>query len=159
MSDTFTFLFAPFEGLIGHVNVAIGIGQQLLSRGHKVVIVVPSSWNGKLEAMGFVEKHLEEVCEPVSKETWANRLKFLGPIFAMSPFQKLEYFEVPSHEKMVQDVKRRDPLFRKIMAEVKPDVVVVDLIIQNPALVDQGKKFNFTFNFINFKLNLFLRAV
>jgi len=139
MSQKFTFLFAPFDGLIGHVNVAIGIAQQLQSRGHKIVFAIPSSWNGKLEALGFTEHTLHETKEFVSHEQWVERLKYLAPVFNMSPLQKLEYFEVSSRKKFVEDAKNRDAHFRRIMAEVKPDVVIVDTIIQCPALVDNGK--------------------
>ena len=54
MSETKTFLFMP-ESAYGPTNNCIGIGNELLARGHRVVFAAESSWAGKLEAYGFGE--------------------------------------------------------------------------------------------------------
>jgi len=138
MSEKFTFLFTPLDGF-GHVNPAIGIAQQLLAKGHKVVFGIPICWKGKLEPLGIVEHYIEGSDEIVSKEAWLERFKYLAPVLAMTPIKRLEYMDVPFFHVLVQDTKRRDAEFRRILAEVQPDVVVVDLMIHNPGLVDQGK--------------------
>ena len=49
-----TFLFMP-ESAYGPTNNCIGIGNELLKRGHRVVFAAERSWQGKLAALGFEE--------------------------------------------------------------------------------------------------------
>ena len=49
-----TFLFMP-ESAYGPTNNCIGIGNELLKRGHRVVFAAERSWEGKLSALGFEE--------------------------------------------------------------------------------------------------------
>ena len=50
------------ESAYGPTNNCIGIGNILRQRGHTVVFAAEASWEGKLEALGFVEDlvHLAE---------------------------------------------------------------------------------------------------
>ena len=49
-----TFLFMP-ESAYGPTNNCIGIGNELLKRGHRVVFAAERSWEGRLSALGFEE--------------------------------------------------------------------------------------------------------
>ena len=49
-----TFLFMP-ESAYGPTNNCIGIGNELIERGHRVVFAAEASWAGKLAALGFEE--------------------------------------------------------------------------------------------------------
>jgi len=139
MSQPFTILFAPFRG-IGHVNPAIGIAQQLQARGHKVVFVVERCLKGKLEPLGFHVCYLEGEDEVAVKELRIKRFEGLASILAMEPIEQIEHTHIPFYRGAIQKTKSRDAELREVMAAIKPDVIVVDLILQCPALVDQGKQ-------------------
>ena len=141
MSQNLKFLFAPLDAA-GHIYASIGIAQQLLSRGHTVVFVTPNSFKGKLKPLGIAEEYIQEPHEGVSKEEWIERINLVRPLLALTPLGILEHFFVPYYKWMVEDTKNNDFKLRKIMDNVKPDVVVVDIFMQNPALVDQGKHSN-----------------
>ena len=64
MSEQLTVLFLP-ESAYGPTNQCIGLGDLLLKRGHRVVFASESSWAGKLEALGFVER-LVDLAAPAS---------------------------------------------------------------------------------------------
>jgi len=102
--------------------------------------VTPNSFRGKLAPLGFVEEYIQELGEGVSKEEWIERINGLAPLLSLTPLEILEHLYVPYFKWMVDDTKKRDPKLRKIIGEIKPDAVVVDTFMQNPALVDQGTK-------------------
>ncbi|CAG2121577.1 unnamed protein product, partial [Medioppia subpectinata] len=59
MVQKLTILFAPVES-VGHVNPCIGLGEVLLSRGHKVVFAVDQSFAGKLSPFGYPSNDRQE---------------------------------------------------------------------------------------------------
>src|SRR5258706_6317820 len=59
-----TILFMP-ESAYGPTNNCIGIGDVLRRRGHRVVFAAETSWQGKLEPLGFTED-LVNLAEPGS---------------------------------------------------------------------------------------------
>jgi len=136
MSQALTILFSSVDA-DGHLSAMVGIAQQLHSRGHKVVFVTPERWKGKLEALGFVEEYFHE---EITKYETKKYFKKMGPVFAMAPIQKMERLHVPLFKLMVQTAKSHYPYFKEIVANVKPDVVVLDMLMQNPTVVDLSKK-------------------
>jgi len=138
MSESFTFLFAPLEGLVGHVNPQLGIAQRLLTRGHKVVFALPSSWKEKLEAMGFGVECLAGEDECNSKESWRIPIGRYLAACSMTPIQRLEHVEVPIFRRAAQTAKTNDGKYKQIVANVKPDVIIADLMVQHPSLMNAG---------------------
>jgi len=133
-----TFLFAPIEA-VGHFNACIGIGQQLLARGHTVVFATPNSWKGKLEPLGFIEKYYQDLEEDESTEKWGEIVSQLAPALALPTMQKMELLHFALIQEVVKKLKDSDERLKQIMDDVKPDLVLVDNITQSPALTCQGK--------------------
>ena len=75
-----TFLFMP-ESAYGPTNNCIGIGNELLKRGHRVVFAAERSWEGKLSALGFEEDLVdlapppEEDVEQDAGQFWKDYIK------------------------------------------------------------------------------------
>jgi len=116
---------------------AIGIAQRLLRRGHKVVFATPNTWKGKLEPFGFIEACLDEPTWRAD-ETLYEYFKQIAPLFTLPPIEKMEHLHLNLFRHMVETTKGNDSKFRKIIADVKPDVIVVDILTQNPAVVASG---------------------
>jgi len=139
MTESFTFLFAPIDA-VGHIHACIGLAQQLVNRGHKVVFVIRNSWKGKLEPLGFVEKCIQDPADTESMDKWSEEtLTAMSPLLPLTPLKKQESLTVAIYAELIKRVKESYPKMLEIMNEVKPDVVVVDDVIHNPALVDQGR--------------------
>src|SRR5690606_40806539 len=62
VTEPLTILFMP-ESAYGPTNNCIGIGNELLRRGHRVVFAAEASWKGKLTALGF-EEDLVDLAPP-----------------------------------------------------------------------------------------------
>ena len=81
-----TFLFMP-ESAYGPTNNCIGIGNELLKRGHRVVFAAERSWQGKLAALGFEEDLVdlapapEEAVEQDAGQFWKDYIKEISPEF------------------------------------------------------------------------------
>jgi len=139
MSTSLTFLIVPVEA-VGHTNSCIGIGQQLLLRGHKVVFATPNSWKGKLEPFGFGEEYFQENLEvdPAS-EKWGEMVAAMAPALALPPIQKMEFLHFALFQEAIKMGMESDLSLKKLMERVKPDLVIIDNIMQIPALTCQGK--------------------
>ncbi len=100
-----TILFMP-ESAYGPTNNCIGIGNELLKRGHRVVFAAEASWKGKLTALGF-EEDLVDLAPPAEGADdeeqeagafWKEYIKAIAPEFAKSTAEQLETVTAPIWE-------------------------------------------------------------
>jgi len=138
MPKILTFLIAPMEG-VGHVNACIGIGQQLLVRGHKVVFATSNSWRGKLEPLGFTEAYYQQdLVQKSPTRKFGEIIAAMAPALALPPLQKMEVLHFVLLQELIKKVKDSDESLGEIMEAVKPDLVLVDTFAQNPSLTCRG---------------------
>lgn len=146
MTNSRTFLFMP-ESAYGPTNNCIGIGSELLKRGHRVVFAAESSWQGKLAALGFEEALVdfappaEDDAEAEAGDFWKEYIKEISPEFRKSTLEQAETVIRPIWEGAIEGAKYCEPELRKIIAEVNPDVIVEDNVVAFPALLTAGKPF------------------
>ncbi|MGI9824675.1 nucleotide disphospho-sugar-binding domain-containing protein [Agromyces sp. Marseille-Q5079] len=152
-----TFLFMP-ESAYGPTNNCIGIGNELLKRGHRVVFAAERSWQGKLEALGFEEDlvDLAPAPEPDEGEAggdgggdeeqdagafWKEYIKAVSPEFRKTTAEQLETVTLPIWEELATGAKYCEPQLKAIIERVAPDVIIEDNVIAFPALVTAGVPF------------------
>ena len=146
MSASKTILFMP-ESAYGPTNNCIGIGDILRQRGHKVVFAAEASWQGKLEALGFVEDlvHLAPVEEGAEDQDagqfWKDFIRETAPEFRKSTRDQLETFMAPTWQALIDGAKYCEPQLRGILERQQPDIIVEDNVIAFPALVTHGAPF------------------
>jgi MGT family glycosyltransferase len=146
MSQKLTVLFLP-ESAYGPTNQCIGLGDLLLKRGHRVVFASESSWAGKLEALGFEERLVDlaapdpSAAEEDAGQFWTDFIAETAPEFRKSTTAQLETFVRPTYQALIDGAMYAEPLLRKIIDEVRPDVVVEDNVVLFPALVTGGAPF------------------
>jgi UDP:flavonoid glycosyltransferase YjiC (YdhE family) len=143
MSEKYTFLFAPLDG-VGHVNACLGIAEQLRDRGHRVVFATPMSWKGKLEQQGFIEElyHVsDEELNPSQSGAawWESIMAKMRPAVSGPSIEIHEKIQIPIWNETLNQIKYSDRRLREIVSNVKPDAIVVDYMLHIPALMDQGK--------------------
>jgi UDP:flavonoid glycosyltransferase YjiC (YdhE family) len=141
-----TFLFMP-ESAYGPTNNCIGIGNELLKRGHRVVFAAERSWEGRLSALGFEEDLVdlapapEEDVEQDAGQFWKDYIKEVSPEFRKTTAEQLETVTLPIWEALVDGAKYCEPQLNDIIARVRPDVIVEDNVLAFPALVTAGVPF------------------
>lgn len=149
MSDQKTFLFMP-ESAYGPTNNCIGVGNELLSRGHRVVFAAEASWEGKLTALGFEEDLVTLAPAPEKAagdeeqdagQFWKDYIRDVSPEFRKSTTEQLETVTLPIMQELVAGAKYCEPQLREIIARVQPDVIIEDNVLAFPALTTAGVPF------------------
>ncbi|MDF2574873.1 MAG: glycosyl transferase, partial [Agromyces sp.] len=132
-----TFLFMP-ESAYGPTNNCIGIGHELLKRGHRVVFAAERSWEGKLTALGFEEDLVDlapapdDDAEQDAGQFWKDYIKAISPEFRTSTAEQLETVTLPIWEELVSGAKYCEPQLKAIIDRVGPDVVIEDNVLAFP---------------------------
>lgn len=147
MTAPLTFLFMP-ESAYGPTNNCVGIGAELLKRGHRVVFAAEASWAGKLAPLGFEEDLVDlaplpegEAAEQTAGQFWKDYIDAIKPEFRKPTIEQLETVVAPIWQELIDGAKYCEPQLRDIIARVQPDVIIEDNVLCFPALVTAGKPF------------------
>lgn len=143
-----TFLFTS-ESAYGPTNNCIGIGHELLRRGHRVVFAAESSWEGKLSVLGFEEDlvHLSEPepvvdgVEPDAGQFWKDYIAETAPEFRKSTLEQLDTVIKPIWEALIDSSKYAEGQFKQIIERTQPDAIIQDNVSAYPAMVTAGVPF------------------
>ena len=133
-----TVVFFP-EGAFGPTNNCVGIGEQLLARGHRVVFIIEESFAGTLAARGFEEALMRLGPPPEVEEApgqfWKDFIRDTAPVFRTPTIEQLETFIQPTWQALLDGSRYVEPRLKEIFAEVQPDVIVEDNVPGFPAVV------------------------
>ena len=143
MRDTPTVVFFP-EGAYGPTNNCVGIGQQLVRRGVRVVFIVEESFAGNLEAQGFEERLVRLGPKPEVEEApgqfWKDFIAETSPEFRKPTIEQLATFLQPTYQALVDGAKFVDDRLVEIIGELEPDVICEDNVVTFPALPASGRR-------------------
>lgn len=146
MTKRLTILFMP-ESAYGPTNNCIGIGNELLRRGHRVVFAAEASWKGKLAPLGF-DEDLVDLAPPPADDApqdagqfWKDFIRDTAPEFRKPTVEQLETFMAPTWGALIDGARYCEPQLRGILARQAPDVIVEDNVVCFPALVTHGAPF------------------
>lgn len=147
MTAPLTFLFMP-ESAYGPTNNCVGIGAELVKRGHRVVFAAEASWAGKLAPLGFEEDLVDlapppegDAAEQSAGQFWKDYINAIKPEFRKDTIEQLETVVAPIWQELIDGAKYCEPQLREIIARVQPDVIIEDNVPCFPALVTAGKPF------------------
>ncbi|HET7358122.1 MAG TPA: glycosyltransferase [Nocardioidaceae bacterium] len=146
MSLPLTVLFLP-ESAYGPTNQCIGLGDLLLERGHRVVFASETSWEGRLSPLGFEERLIGLAeADPGSTagdagQFWTDFIAETAPEFRKSTTEQLTTFVKPTYQALIDGAMYAEPALRRIVDEVRPDVLVEDNVVLFPALTTSGAPF------------------
>lgn len=133
-----TFLFMP-ESAYGPTNNCIGIGDELLRRGHRVVFAAERSWAGRLESLGFVEDLVdlapaEGDGDEAAGQFWTDFIRETAPEFRKPTIEQLATFVQPTWQALIDGARYSHDQLSEIVARQQPDVVIEDNVNCFPAL-------------------------
>lgn len=135
-----TVVFFP-EGAHGPTNNCVGIGQELLRHGARVVFIIEDSFRGTLEPKGFEERLMRLTPPPETEEApgqfWTDFIRETAPVFRKSTFEQFEEFMQPTWQALIDGAKYVDARLEEIFDEDRPDVVVEDNVVTFPAVLRQ----------------------
>jgi MGT family glycosyltransferase len=143
------FLFMP-ESAYGPTNNCIGVGNELLRRGHTVIFAAEASWEGKLAAMGFVEDlvHLSAPPEPgdaaaeqSAGQFWTDFIRDTSPEFRKPTIEQLTRFVQPTWQALIDGAMYCQPQLTDIIDRQRPDVIIEDNVNAFPALLTSAAPF------------------
>jgi MGT family glycosyltransferase len=141
-----TILFMP-ESAYGPTNNCIGIGDVLRRRGHRVVFAAESSWQGRLEPLGF-EEDLVDLTPPSAGSAgqdagqfWKDFVRDTAPEFRKPTIEQLDTWIRPVWEELISGARYCQPQLQQIIERTRPDVIVEDNVVGFPALMTAGVPF------------------
>lgn len=146
MTETKTFLFMP-ESAYGPTNNCIGIGNELVKHGHRVVFAVESDWEGKLTPLGFEEALLnlsppsEDETEADAGQFWKEYIREISPEFQKPTIDQQGTVTKGIWQAALEGAKYVEPRLREIIRDVTPDVIIEDNVILFPALATSDAAF------------------
>jgi len=140
-------MFVP-ESAYGPTNNCVGIGNILRQRGHTVIFAAEASWEGKLEALGFVEDlvHLapppeHDAPEEAAGQFWIDFIRDTSPVFRLPTIEQVTGFIQPTWQALIDGSMYCQSQLEQIIARQRPDVVVQDNVSGFAALMTAGVPF------------------
>lgn len=135
-------LFVPIDSY-GHVNACVGIGEKLVSLGHKVTFAIERSWTGKIAELGFGEEiyvapDRENATEP--NEYWIQSMKLIEDTLPRDSLYKVGHQNIQEFEEFIFNELKFDDQLVQIINKLSPDVIVVDNYFSVPAVYNSGRK-------------------
>ena len=131
-----TILFTPLDGW-GHINACLGLAQEMHERGHRTVFAVDIAFKSKLKPFG-AEEELHSRGSPSEGEYWPQFMEKYCHYLKSDTISIAKEFAVRAFGKQFEDNKLLQDQYRKIIAKVKPDVIVTDNYIASPAITCSG---------------------
>jgi MGT family glycosyltransferase len=141
-----TILFMP-ESAYGPTNNCIGIGDVLRRRGHRVVFAAESSWQGRLEPLGFEEDLVDLTppsADPADQDAgqfWKDFVRDTAPEFRKPTIEQLDTWIRPVWEELISGARYCQPQLLQIIERTRPNVIVEDNVVAFPALMTAGVPF------------------
>ncbi len=129
------------EASFGAALNCVGIAQELRRRGAKPVFICHPGFTGIFAEYGFQEYHLtstETKGLESSERQWEEFLNTHLPNFNLTPFDQLESYVAPTWEAIVDTTIEVEESLGRILAQIRPDAILLDNVIMFPAILKRG---------------------
>ena len=129
------------EASFGAALNCVGIAQELRRQGAKPVFICHPGFTGIFAEYGFTEYHLtaaETKGVQSNERQWEDFLNTHLPNFNLSPFEQLESYVAPTWEAIVDTTIEVEESLGRILAQIRPDAILLDNVIMFPAILKQG---------------------
>ena len=142
-SSSLKVLFIPVDHW-GHINPCIGMAEALLALGHRPFIALEQSWRGRItsllpgleEALYVDPTRTADRSSAKANEHWLENLKSRTASFPLEGIEKLKAVcaNRQYNSSRLYILLNVNEELRRIIGELKPDVILVDCFSTVPAV-------------------------
>jgi MGT family glycosyltransferase len=123
------------EASFGAALNCIGIAQELRAKGARPVFICHENFRGVFGEYGFSEYILASGGEQIA---WTDFIERHKDAFRQSPFEQISSYVVPTWNAIVDTAIRAEEPLRRLLAQIKPDAIVLDNVVMFPAIANSG---------------------
>jgi MGT family glycosyltransferase len=124
------------EASFGAALNCVGIAQELRRLGARPVFICQENFRGVFAEYGFAEYTLS--LGDRSETNWTDFINRHKDAFRQSPLEQITSYVVPTWDAIVDTaIGAQEPL-RKLIAQIRPDVIVIDNVVMFPAVANAG---------------------
>jgi MGT family glycosyltransferase len=125
------------EASFGAALNCIGIAQQLRERGARPVFICHENFRGVFSEYGFAEYSLASGGND-GQVDWNDFISRHKDAFQQSPLEQITSYVVPTWDAIVDTAIRAEEPLRRLIAQIKPDGIVLDNVVMFPAIANAG---------------------
>jgi MGT family glycosyltransferase len=125
------------EASFGAALNCIGIAQQLRERGARPVFICHENFRGVFSEYGFAEYSLASGGHD-GQVDWNDFISRHKDAFQQSPLEQITSYVVPTWDAIVDTAIRAEEPLRRLIAQIKPDGIVLDNVVMFPAIANAG---------------------
>jgi len=129
------------EASCGAALNCVGMALERRKQGAKPVFICHPGFAGIFAEYGFMEYHLTAPVTQspeASERQWEDFLNRHLPNFNLSPSDQLEAYVAPTWEAIVDSAIGVEDSLRNILAQIRPDAILLDNVIMFPAIANAG---------------------
>lgn len=136
MTDGDTIAFFT-EAAYGPALNSVGIAQECRELGHEPVFICDPSMEGVFEGYGFEERYVP-MSDPDADAGWEEFINTHIPNFDKAPIDQLENYVKETYAAIVDSVRWAETELPSVLAEIDPDLIVVDNVVLFPSTKQYG---------------------
>ncbi|CAG2118935.1 unnamed protein product, partial [Medioppia subpectinata] len=133
-----TVLFAPIN-YVGPINTSIGLGEVLRDSGHRVVFATTKDWSQRLKSLDFGVELMTEKTDKVTGDSADNNVDEASDLLDnKSPLDKALRCMSLILKDYHMSAEKDEPSLKRIINDVKPDVIISDHVLTLPSIAGSG---------------------
>ena len=125
------------EASYGAALNCIGIAQELRARGARPVFICHENFRGVFSEYGFSEYSLASG-NGGGQVAWTDFIDRHKDAFRQSPLEQITSYVVPTWNAIVDTAIRAEEPLRRLIAQIRPDAIVLDNVVMFPAIANAG---------------------
>lgn len=127
------------EASFGAALNCVGIAQELRRFGARPVFICQENFRGVFAEYGFAEYTLVSGAGDGGGEAnWTDFINRHKDAFRQSPLDQITSYVVPTWNAIVDTAIRAEEPLRRLLGQIRPDIVVLDNVVMFPAVADAG---------------------
>ena len=125
------------EASFGAALNCVGIAQELRRLGARPVFICQENFRGVFAEYGFTEYSLASEAKG-GEANWTDFITRHKDAFRQSPLDQITSYVAPTWEAIVDTAIRAERPLRRLLAQIRPDAIVLDNVVMFPAIADAG---------------------
>lgn len=124
------------EASFGAALNCVGIAQELRRLGARPVFICQENFRGVFAEYGFAEYTLTP--DGNGEANWTDFISRHKHAFRQSPSDQISSYVAPTWDAIVDTAIRAEQPLRRLLAQIRPDAIVLDNVVMFPAIADAG---------------------